>query len=139
MTATDMQIRAMLRKYEVQLLAARRLARFRRAQRLAEDEAPLTPAELDARHKAMVERVAHELYESIVMTGSDNPVVDTIRERLGEQVGGEVRFTYPPGEERVKIVREGPEGASLASVEDQAKALQELWPVTLQAVKESML
>ena len=87
----------------------------------------------------MVERVAHELYESILLTGSDNPVVDTIRERLGEQMGGEVRFTYPPGEDGLHIVRQGPDGPKGASAEEQAKALQDLWPVTLKAVGESML
>lgn len=139
MSVLDLQLRQRLQKYELQLLTARRLARFRRAQQLASGEKPLSDAELEARRAAMVERVAHELYETIIFTGSDNPMVDTIRERLGQQVGGEVRFTYPPGEESVRILRESPEGVRSTSKEEQAKVLQDLWPVTLKTVQESML
>lgn len=127
----------MLHQYEMQLLAARRLARLRRAQRLGKNADE--PTDAQARRRTMVECVARELYETILYTGSDNPVVDTIRKRLGDTVGGAVRFAYAPGEERLRILREEEQGLRPLTEDERTRALHYLWGITLKAVDESML
>ena len=92
---TTARLRIMLQGYEQQLLAARRLARFRVRRRLAAGEDPREPDPLPKRH-ATVEQVARELYDMLLYTGSDNPVVEDIRQELSQELGREVHFTYPP-------------------------------------------
>ena len=93
---TAAQVRMMLQGYEQQLLAARRLARLRMRRRMAAGDDPNDPDPAARRH-LMVEKVARELYEALLYTGSDNPVVEEIRQELGREVGQDVQFTYPPG------------------------------------------
>ena len=78
--ANSAKLRIMLQGYEQQLLAARRLARFRVRMRLAHGDAPDDPDPAAHRH-ACVEKVARELYETLLFTGSDNPVVEDIRQQ----------------------------------------------------------
>lgn len=138
MSGTTLYLRTMVQQYEKQLLAARRLARYRRAARLAsgEGEPAIDP---EVKRKAMVERVARELYERVIFTGSDNPVVEDIRSILGKAVGATVRFTYPPGAERMRLVREGPEGSHAVSTQEQEQAMKKLWDITVAQVDKSMV
>lgn len=138
MSGTTLNLRAMLQQYEKQLLAARRLARYRRAARLASGETD-PPIDPEVKRKAMVERVARELYERLIFTGSDNPVVEEIRTNLGKVVGGTVRFTYPLGTDRMRLVREGPEGNTPVSGPEQDKAMRSLWEITVAEVDKSMV
>ena len=68
---TTAQMRIMLQGYEQQLLAARRLARFRVRRRLAEGLEPQDP-DPSVKRRAYVEKVAQELFDSLIFTGSDN-------------------------------------------------------------------
>lgn len=142
MSGTTLYLRTMLQQYEKQLLAARRLARYRRAARLAngENEPTIDP---EVKRKATVERVARELYERLLFTGSDNPVVEDIRNTLGRAVGHTVRFTYPPGADRMRLVREGPQGSRAASLPlpevEQEKAMKKLWDITVAEVDKTMI
>ncbi|MEG2172085.1 MAG: DVU0524 family FlgM-associated protein [Desulfovibrionaceae bacterium] len=138
MSGTTLYLRTMLEQYEKQLLAARRLARYRRAARLANGEGEPT-IDPEVKRKAMVERVARELYERVVFTGSDNPVVENIRSNLSRAVGGALRFTYPPGAERMRLVREGPEGNTPVPLPEQEQAMKKLWELTKAEVDKSML
>ena len=135
--ATSAQLRMMLQGYEQQLLAARRLARFRVRRKLAEG---LDPAEPDpsVKRRAFVENVARELYETLIYTGSDNPVVEDIRRELGREVGQEVGFTYLPGG-RLQIVGLTPDGMEPLSEEKQRSTRHALWRITRQKVDQSML
>ena len=135
--ANSAKLRIMLQGYEQQLLAARRLARFRVRMRLAHGDAPDDPDPAAHRH-ACVEKVARELYETLLFTGSDNPVVEDIRLELGKVVGQKVRFTYPPGQ-RLHIVGEGPEGMEPLPEDVQRKTRHALWRITRATVDKSML
>lgn len=135
--ATSAQLRMMLQGYEQQLLAARRLTRLRMRRRLAEGDDPSDPDPSASRHM-MVEKVARELYETLLYTGSDNPVVEEIRQELGREVGQEVQFTYPPGG-RLRIVGQGPDGLEPLSDEKLRATRNALWRVTRKKVDESML
>lgn len=126
-----------LKRYEEQLLAARRLARFRVKMRMAEGLSVQDP-DPGIRRKGFVEKVAQELYDSLIFTGSDNPVVDEIRRELSGELGENVEFTYPPGG-RLRIVVRGPEGLRPLNREEQRRAKQVLWRITRQKVDGHML
>ena len=134
---TAAQLRMMLQGYEQQLLAARRLARLRMRRRMAAGDDPNDPDPAARRH-LMVEKVARELYEALLYTGSDNPVVEEIRQELGREVGQDVHFTYPPGG-RLRIVGLGPDGLEPLSDETLRASRNALWRVTRKKVDESML
>lgn len=133
MPGIDKHLRLMLQRYDMQLLAARRLARMRRVQLHVEDA---TPENVHARRAMMVDKVARELYERILFTDADTPVADTIRIRLGERMGGPLRFAYPPGEAGLTLLREG--DAKTLHGEEREQALRALWRITVGAVDESM-
>ena len=135
--ASSTQLRMMLQGYEQQLLAARRLARFRVRRRIAEGEDPTEPDPSIKRH-AMVEQVARELYETLIYTGSDNPVVEEIRQELSREVGQEVQFTYLPGG-KLRVVGMGAEGLEPLPEEALRAVRNALWRITRQKVEESML
>ena len=143
--------RNMLLQYVRQLVAARRLARIRPgaepdAVAPAPDRQPgenptedngETPAE--ARRRVMVEHVARELLENLLFTGSDNPVVQEVRQELDHRLNGRFSFWYPPGEVDVRIIRESPEGPRELSDEERREVLTELWDITLAKVDATML
>ena len=133
----SLQMRIMLQSYEQQLLAARRLARFRVKRRLAAGEKPQDP-DPSVNRRVFVEKVARELYDTLIFTGSSNPVVEDIRAELSEALGLEVGFTYPPGA-RLRIVAIGPEGQRPLSAEEERRARHALWRITRQKVDQSML
>ena len=122
--ATTARVRMMLQGYEQQLLAARRLARFRVRRRLAGGESPEDPDPAARRH-AFMEKVARELYEDI-------------RQELGRELGQDVRFIYPPGV-RLRILGQGPEGFRALTEEQQRATRNALWRITRRKVDENML
>jgi hypothetical protein len=129
----------MLRQYERQLLNARRLARYRMALRLAQGGA-VEPQESRAiRRRSLVEKVARELYEHLIFTGSENPVAEKIREELSVSAGAHLHFRYAPGEAALQLVREGSSGPEEVSQLEKARLLDKLWHITLAKVDETML
>jgi len=137
-TNASIHVRTMLRRYERQLLNARRLARYRMALRLAQgDAAPPEPEEI--RRRRMVEKVARELYEHLLFTGSENPVAEGIREELSVSAGAHLHFRYTPGEAALQLIREGSSGPEKVSQHEKARLLDKLWHITLAKVDETML
>ncbi|CAI3238500.1 DVU0524 family FlgM-associated protein [Desulfovibrio legallii] len=134
---TTARLRIMLQGYEQQLLAARRLARFRVRRRLAAGEDPREPDPLPKRH-ATVEQVARELYDMLLYTGSDNPVVEDIRQELSQELGREVHFTYPP-DGSLCILGQGPDGTGALTPEQQRAARHALWRITRRRVDKGVL
>lgn len=131
------RLRQRVQGYELQLLAARRLTRLRARMRLTAGEAPQDP-DPTPRRGVYVEKVAQEVYESLLFTGSDNPVVEDIRRALSERVGFTIRFTYPPGE-GLCFVRQDDRGARKLSAELQARVRRLLWRITREKIDRSML
>ena len=138
MENASIHVRNMLRQYERQLLNARRLARYRMALRLAQGNAE--PPESGAvRRRRLVEKVARELYEHLLFTGSENPVAEKIREELSATAGTHLHFCYTPGEAALQLVREGSSGPEEVSQLEKARLLDKLWHITLAKVDETML
>ncbi len=143
MDASNLYYRLMLQHYETQLLVARRLSRYRRARIM---QAGYTPPDPERQRKAVVNRVARELYGMILSTGSDNPIVETITEKLSLALGGRVIMTYlapmPFREEHLRIMRQNEDESRPPVPLSQAehiKALHLLWKVTLEAVDDNMV
>ena len=105
--------------------------------RLAAGEAPHDP-DPGPQRGLYVEKVAQEVYESLLFTGSDNPVVEEIRRALSERVGFTIRFTYPPGE-GLCFVRQDDRGARKLSAELQSRVRRLLWRITRDKIDRSML
>ncbi len=131
------QLRHMLHGYESQLLAARRLARLRAQRRAAETEAAPTPEEQERRRQACVQRVAQEMYNSLVYTGTENPVAEKIKQALGKELGQGVEFVYPPGKTLHLLLRDSA-GRPRLEPALQADAMTALWQATLQEIARSM-
>jgi hypothetical protein len=136
-TEVSIHIRTMLLRYERQLLNARRLARYRAALRLARGEQDEEPPEV--RRRGLVEKVARELYEHLLFTGSDNPVARTICDELSAVAGAPLIFRYSPGEAALQLVKEGSSGPETVSEHEKARLLDRLWHITLAKVDRTMV
>ncbi len=143
MDASNLHFRLMLQQYETQLVVARRLSRYRRAKLI---QSGYTPPDPQRQRKAIVLRVARELYGLLLSTGTDNPMVETITEKLSAALEVNVVLTYlapmPFMDEHLRFMRQGEgENAPLVplSQADQMKAMHLLWKFTLETVDESML
>ncbi len=142
----NLQTRLMLQHYELQLLTARRLARHRRTQLLeaeAEDAAPQIPTPQEHRKK-VVRQVARELYESMLSTGSENPMVEDIVQQLGRALGTQILLQYPtPGplsEEHLRLLHVPEEGHGKPipfGDKENRDALYKLWEIVLKTVENS--
>lgn len=138
MSTNSFYIRNMLLHYDRQLVTARRLARYRQVLRHAEGgEEPAIPP--DVKRRIMVERVAREIFENLIVTGSDNPVVEEVRTELDRQSGERFTFTYPPTGLDVQIFREGSTGPEEVAPAEKGTILDRLWAITLAKVDDTML
>jgi len=140
--ATPYPVRAMLRTYGRQVTTARRLARYRRLLR------PATTPEEDAaeqlaretRRDDLVRRVAAEIIENCLVTGSDSPVVDELKADLEEELGFPIAFAYPPEEQDMQILRlRGPDGPEAITGVEKSAVLKRLWDLALEKVDATML
>ena len=129
--------RQMLLRYSRQLVAARRLARYDqllgRGPRYGSEAA-------EVKRSAMVERIAREIMENLIFSGSDNPVVQEVQSRLAEESGEQYIFRYPPAEQDFQIFRTAPDGEEIElSQEEKQMVMGQLWDVTLRTVDATML
>ena len=127
----------MLLQYGRQLTTARRLARHREAMRLAGVFTP-DPAPEEKR-RLMVRRVTSEIVENLLLTGSDNPVVIQVKERLNETLGEEILFRFPPGELDMLLYRRNEHGEEELGLEERGKVMGLLWHIAEETVNETML
>lgn len=92
------------------------------------------------KRRRMVSRVAGEIVENLLVTGSDNPIVVEVKERLNEALGEEVFFRYPPGELDMLLFRLGEHGEEeIVSPEEKGKIMGLLWRIAEETVDETML
>ncbi len=138
MTVTSFYIRNMLLKYDQQLVTARRLARYKEALRKARGgEGESIPP--DVKRAVMVERIAREVMESLLLSGSDNPIVREITAQLEQEVGEKLHFRYPPTELDLQVYRETPEGLVEVTPAEKAVFMEKLWQISLDKVDATML
>ena len=137
MTTQTFYTRQMLLQYGKQLIAARRLARYEevlgRKQQAGTEEA-LT------KRQHMIERIAQEIMDNLVFSGSENSIVREVKERLTEETGDSLVFRYPPADRDFKIFRLDGEGNEHELPDREKDAvLRRLWEITLRTVDATML
>ena len=137
MDSQSFYTRQMLLQYGKQLIAARRLARYESMigrSKSSSDEAA------QAKRRALVERIAREIIDNLIFSGSDNPIVRDVKENLARETGEHYIFRYPPAEEDFQIFRETPEGQEEElSADDKRNLMGQLWNVALRTVDATML
>lgn len=129
--------RIMLHTYEQNLITARRLARYKIKKRLEEGLEPDDPDPAPQR-KAFVNKIAQELYDSLIFYPDANPVVEEIRKELSEALGKNVEFTYPPGGTLRIAVREKT-GLRHLDDEEQRSARETLKQITNAKVDDGVV
>lgn len=147
----DAQMRIMLKSYEQQLKVARHLTqhkvrmRIREAMldgdaelmdRLSSAAEPVDP-DPSAKRSAFVKSAAEALFMSLVFTGNNNPITESIRKELSRTLDKDVEFTYPPGGKMRLVVHEA-NGMRPLTEEEQRLVTPVLKKITSQEVDKSM-
>lgn len=139
MAANPALVRNMLRTYGRQVTTARRLARYRRSLKAAgaEDEVVISR---EAKRRELVHKVAAEIVESLIVTGSENPIVEDIKQELEQEFKTRFFFAYPPEEQDLQIFRiMGAKEAVEVTGQERTRILERLWHLTLAKIDETML
>ena len=131
-------IQAMLRTYGRQLTSARRLARFRRALMMARGQDP-DAIPRAVRRRQLVERVAREIIENLIVEESENPVVRDIQAELEIEVGSPLVFEYPLDGGDLQILRQTHEGPQAMNPDEMNGIMGRLWDIAYAKVDETML
>jgi len=139
MSANPALVRNMLQTYGRQATTARRLARYKRTLRAAgaEDQVAISR---EAKRRELVHKVAAEIVESLIVTGSDNPVVQDIKRELERTSKATFIFAYPPEDIDLQIFRVlGENEAVEVTGAERTKILEALWHIALEKVDETMI
>lgn len=138
MVVQPVNVRLMLRTYGKQLTSAKRLARFKRALALSGAQ-DMVSISREAKRRELVERIAQEVIENLLVNGQDNPVVSKVLTDLEQQLGERVLFDYPLDGGEVQILRQTPEGPQEINPEEKMRIMRSLWEITLSKVDDTML
>jgi len=138
MVVHPVNVRLMLRTYGRQLTSAKRLARFKRALVLsgAQDQVSISR---EAKRRELVERIAQEVIENLLVNGQENPVVTGVLEDLEQDLGERVLFDYPLDGGEVQLLRQTEAGPEEIAPEEKVRILRRLWEITLDRVDGTML
>jgi len=136
-TPRSYYVRNMLHSYDKQLITARRLARYRRLMR--PDAADAISISVEAKRNQLVERVAKEVVENLLISGSANPVVQRIRAQLEAELNERYVFEYPISAQELRVLKETTDGPLEVGPEEKMEVLNRLWKITLDTVDETML
>ncbi|MDR2503506.1 MAG: hypothetical protein LBD82_03870 [Deltaproteobacteria bacterium] len=129
--------RHMLLQYGRQLISSRKLIRY---QRLLGRERGYDPLPVpEEQRKLMVERITREVVDNLIFSGSENPVVLEVRDRLDAALGERLVFQYPPGEVDFKIFRIRGEDFEEVAPDERHAIMGKLLDLTRQTVAETML
>jgi hypothetical protein len=138
MSVQPANVRLMLRTYGKQLTNAKRLARFKRALTVSGAQ-DMVSISREAKRKELVERIAQEVVENLVVNGQDNPVVNGVLSTLENDLGEKVIFDYPLDGGEVQILRHTPEGPQEIDRDEKMRIMRRVWEITLARVDATML
>lgn len=136
MNTSSANVRTMLRTYGKQLTSAKRLARFRQAMGVAQ---PMDDVAKQAKRRELVQRIAHEVIENLIVNSSPSPVVKAVLEQLEREFGEMFVFEYPIEGGDVQIFRETQSGPEEVIGPERGKVMQRLWEIALSKVDGTML
>lgn len=137
MTIKSFYVRTMLRQYDKQLIAGRRISRYMGVGRAHDGED--SASSLSVKRQAMIERVSREIVENLIFVGSMNPIVQEIKEELEKEVHEKLTFTFPVGMMDMQILKETPQGPQPLAGPELGRILDKLWEITLDKVSATML
>jgi len=126
----------MLRTYGKQLTSAKRLARFRQAMGASPERDDVAK---QAKRRELVERIAHEIIENLIVNTEQSPVVAAVTQQLQAEFGHRFIFEYPVDGGDVQILREMEHGISELQGAERNTVMRRLWEITLSKVDETML
>ena len=126
----------MLRTYGKQLTSAKRLARFRQA---LGTTPPMDDVARQAKRRELVERIAHEVIENLIVNTTRSPVVEAILDQLEREFGQRYLFEFPVDGTDVQILRETQQGPLDVLGNERDKVMRRLWEITLSKVDDTML
>jgi hypothetical protein len=118
------------------MTSARRLARFRRSFTEVDEE---TATLRQAKRRLLVEQVSREIVENLVVTGSENPTVQSILSSLNREFGEQFQFQYPPAAIDLQVFRMTDQGAREVTGAEKQAVFKRLWEITLDKVSDTML
>lgn len=139
MTISPFLVKNVLRTYDQQLDAGRRISRLKKfmSQRDAADSVSISQ---EAKRRLLVERVTREIVDNLVGSSSTNPVVQEIRHALDEEFGPGLMFRYPPDGDELEILRKDENGTPRAITNgEKDRFMQRLWQITYHKVDATML
>ncbi|WP_207262438.1 DVU0524 family FlgM-associated protein [Desulfovibrio sp. Huiquan2017] len=136
MNTSSANVRNMLRTYGKQLTSAKRLARFRQA--MGEAKPPDDIAR-QAKRRELVQRIAHEVIENLIVNSERSPVVRAVLDQLESEFGGRYVFEYPLDGSDIQIIRETPQGPQEIENSERNKVMRRLWEIALSKVDGTML
>ncbi|MBG0790900.1 MAG: hypothetical protein H0S80_10420 [Desulfovibrionaceae bacterium] len=136
MNTTSANVRTMLRTYGKQLSNAKRLARFRQAIGSIE---PMDDVARQAKRRELIQRIAHEVIENLIVNASPSPVVENVLDQLERDTGERFVFEYPIEGGDVQILRETQSGPQEVTGPERDGILRRLWEITLSKVDGTML
>lgn len=128
----------MMRLYGQHLDQGRRMARYRM---LLQRSSPGDTASFsqEARRRQLVEKIATEIMDSLMVSGSNNPIVKDIKLELQREFGFEMEFGYLPLEPEMQILRKNGDDMQEIKGEEKLTILERFWKITLAKVNETMI
>lgn len=136
MNTSSANVRTMLRTYGKQLTNAKRLARFRQALGTAQ---PVDDVAKQAKRRELVERIAREVIENLIVSSIQSPVVGAILRQMEQEFGHAFIFDYPVDGTDVQILRETDQGPLEITGSERNRIMRRLWEITLSKVDDTML
>lgn len=128
-----------LRVYGRHLDQGRRMARYRMLLQKSLPPGDTVTLSQDSKRKLLVERIAREIMESLMVSESVNPVVEEIKKTLQHEFGFAMEFRYPPLATEIQILRKDGEDLQEITGEEKSAIMEKLWRITLDTVNETML
>ncbi|MEF2145079.1 MAG: DVU0524 family FlgM-associated protein [Desulfovibrionaceae bacterium] len=138
MSTNQAEVRRMLHTYGKQLTSAKRLARFRRALLVAggQDQVDISK---QARRRELVQRIAKEIIENLIVNGTQSSVIQNILDHLETFAGARVMLDYPLDGGDVRVLIDTVNGPREATGDEKNRILRQLWEITLAKVDDTML
>ncbi len=137
MSLKPFYVRNMLLQYDRQLVTGRRLTRYRRLMGGSAEGEETIPREVKRRQ--LVERVAREIVENLLMSGSESDIVKAVRAQLEQELGYALLFDYPVMAQDLEIFKVTGKGPEEVTAQEKLLILNKLWKITLDKVDETML
>lgn len=139
MTIKPQIIQNMLRVYGHHLDQGRRMARYRMLLQQSMAGGDTVSLSQESKRKQLVEKIAREIMESLMVSESFNPVVEDIKKNVQREFGFPMEFRYPPLATEIQIFQKRGDELQEITGEEKHAIIDKLWRITVNTVNETML